>query len=131
LFIPLCSCFINNDYEYEQDVKKLEEEKGIKNKIKNNSVNAITEAEQIKNTSSFVKEDVADVAVAPKPGVIVAGTTAWPTKPSFKPTPESDPKVDPESKLLVLLFLTKFFSVFQLVSIDIYFCNKVFSLVAT
>jgi hypothetical protein len=131
LCVPLCSCFINNDYEYEQDVKKLEEEKGIKNEIKNISVNAITEAEQIKNTSSFVKEDVADVAVAPKPGVIVAGTTAWPTKPSFKPTPDSDPKVDPESKLLVLFFLTNFFSVFQLVSKTYIFCNKVINLVAT
>jgi hypothetical protein len=130
LFVPLCSCFINNDYEYEQDVKKLEEEKGIKNEIKNVSVNAITEAEQIKNTSSFVKEDVADVAVA-APGIVVAGTTAWPTKPLFKPTPESDPKVDPESKLLVLFFLTNFFSVFQLVRKDTYFCNKVISLVAT
>jgi hypothetical protein len=105
LFVPLCFCFINNDYEYEQDVKKLEEEKGIKNEIKNLSVNAITEVEQkIKNTSSFVKEHVVDVADAPKPSVIVAGTTAWPTKPSFKPTPENDPKVDPESKLLVLFF---------------------------
>jgi hypothetical protein len=56
LFVPLCSCFINNDYEYEKDVKKLEEEKGIKNEINNVSVNAITEAEQLKNTSSFVKE---------------------------------------------------------------------------
>jgi hypothetical protein len=127
LFVPLCSCFINNDYEYEQDVKKLEEEKGIKNEIKNVSVNAIIEAEQIKNMSSFVKEDVAP----PKPGVVIAGTTAWPTKPSFKPTPDSDPKVDPESKLLVLFFLTNFFSVFQLVSKDMYFCNKVISLVAT
>jgi hypothetical protein len=110
LFIPLCSCFISNDYEYEQDVKKLEEEKGIKNEIKNVSVNAITEAEQIKNMSSFVKEDIADVAVAapPKPGVVVAGTTVWPNKPTFKPTPDSDPKVDHESKLLVLFFLTNF-----------------------
>lgn len=110
--VPLCSCFINNDYEYEQDVKKLEEEKGIKNEIKNISVNAITEAERVKNTSFFVKEDVADVAVAPKPGVIVAGTTAWPTKPAFKPMPESDPKVDPESKLLVLFFLTNLTNLF-------------------
>jgi hypothetical protein len=69
-------------------------------------VNAITEAEQIKNTSSFVKEDIADVAVAalPKPGVVVPGTTAWPTKPTFKPTSDSDPKVDHESKLLVHFF---------------------------
>jgi hypothetical protein len=93
LFVPLCSCFINNDYEYEQDVKKLEEEKGIKNEIKNVSVNAITEAEQIKNMYSFMTEDVVVAIAAPeKPSVVVAGTTAWPTKPTFKPTPDADPK---------------------------------------